>query len=436
MSATTRFRNAFFLASAPQQISRVSEKLIKSLFPIKFLNSKLGTNQKLQERRYNHLVTNSVTKKIKVMRIIARMNVGGPAVQISGLMRHFDETKFEQILVTGYCAEDESDYLETSATDITATRIEGLGRSISLFGDLKSLLQLIKLIRKFKPDVVHTHTAKAGVVGRIASLLSGHRSVRIHTFHGHLLHGYFGKFKTQLVIVLERSLALFTTKIFAVGSKVRDDLVQAKIAKRSKFVVMPPGLELRNIPTREEALAALGLDQANMYCSFIGRVTQIKRPDRFLEVVEESKKRNLNLNFIVAGAGDLLEQTIKTAQAKDLPITFLGWREDIELILAASDIVILTSDNEGMPLSLIQAGMAGKPVVSTNVGSVSEIVLDGSSGFITDFNPTHFTDALARLRNDPNLAKAMGQTAKEITTSKFGVMRLVNDHQEIYQTLC
>jgi len=380
-------------------------------------------------------MTESPGQKIKVMRIIARMNVGGPAVQISGLMRHFDENRFEQILVTGYCTEDESDYLETSATDINAVRIEGLGRSISLLGDIKSLLQLIKLIREFKPDIVHTHTAKAGVVGRIASILSGHHSVRIHTFHGHLLHGYFGYFKTQLVIFLERLLALFTSKIFAVGSKVRDDLVQAKIAKSSKFVVMPPGLELRNIPSREDALRALGLDQANMYCSFIGRVTQIKRPDRFLEVVEESKKRNLNLHFIVAGAGDLLEQTTKTARSQDLPITFLGWREDIELILAASDIVILTSDNEGMPLSLIQAGMAGKPVVSTNVGSVSEIVVEGKTGYITDFDPTHIAGALAKLRNEPDLTKAMGQVAQEITSTKFGVMRLVYDHQNVYQNL-
>lgn len=371
-------------------------------------------------------------QKIKVMRIIARMNVGGPAVQISGLMRHFDENRFEQILVTGYCAEDESDYLETSATDINAVRIEGLGRSISLLGDIKSLLQLIKLIREFKPDIVHTHTAKAGVVGRIASILSGHYSTRIHTFHGHLLYGYFGSFKTKLVILLERSLALFTPKIFAVGSKVRDDLVQAKIAKSSKFVVMPPGLELRNILSREEALRALGLDQATMYCSFIGRVTQIKRPDRFLEVVEESKKRNLNLHFIVAGAGDLLEQTTKTARRQDLPITFLGWREDIELILAASDIIILTSDNEGMPLSLIQAGMAGKPVVATNVGSVSEIVKDGISGYITDFNPVHLSHYLEKFLTNPDLAISMGEAGKEITTRNFGVMRLVSDHQKEY----
>ena len=384
---------------------------------------------------HNDLVSEMPVRKIKVMRIIARMNVGGPAVQISGLMRHFDTIKFEQILVTGYCAEDESDYLETSATDVSATRIESLGRSISLFGDLKALFKLVNLIRTFKPDIVHTHTAKAGVLGRIASILSGHKSIRIHTFHGHLLHGYFGKFKTLLVIYLERALALSTTKIFAVGSKVKDDLVNVKIAPKDKFIVMPPGLELRDMPTRQEALKSLGLDPSKIYCSFIGRITQIKRPDRFLSVVENSKKRNLNLHFIVAGAGDLLEETIANSLEKDLPITFLGWREDIETILSASDIVILTSDNEGMPLSLIQAGMAGKPVVTTNVGSVGEIIKDGVSGYITDFNPDQLSNSLEKLSTDPDLRNSMGKAAVELTTTNFGVMRLVNNHQEIYQSL-
>jgi glycosyltransferase involved in cell wall biosynthesis len=384
---------------------------------------------------HNDLMSEMPVRKIKVMRIIARMNVGGPAVQISGLMRHFDTIKFEQILVTGYCAEDESDYLETSATDVSATRIESLGRSISLFGDLKALFKLVNLIRTFKPDIVHTHTAKAGVLGRIASILSGDKSIRIHTFHGHLLHGYFGKFKTLLVIYLERALALSTTKIFAVGSKVKDDLVNVKIAPKDKFIVMPPGLELRDMPTRQEALKSLGLDPSKIYCSFIGRITQIKRPDRFLSVVENSKKRNLNLHFIVAGAGDLLEETIANSLEKDLPITFLGWREDIETILSASDIVILTSDNEGMPLSLIQAGMAGKPVVTTNVGSVEEIVKDGVSGYITDFNPDQLSNSLEKLSTDPDLRNSMGKAAVELTTTNFGVMRLVNNHQEIYQSL-
>ena len=138
--------------------------------------------------------------KVRVLRIIARMNVGGPAVQVSGLMRGFDQEAFEQELLTGFCAADEADYLERVATDIKATRIDGLGRSIKPRADLTALFAIIKEIRVFKPDVIHTHTAKAGVVGRLASILSGHKSIRVHTFHGHLLHGYFGAGKTMLVI--------------------------------------------------------------------------------------------------------------------------------------------------------------------------------------------------------------------------------------------
>ena len=138
-----------------------------------------------------------IPNRIKVLRIIARMNVGGPAVQVSGLMRGFDDQIFDQELVTGYCAADEADYLEKVATDVKAIRIDGLGRSIKPRADLTALFAIIKEIRRFKPDVIHTHTAKAGVVGRIASILSGHRSVRVHTFHGHLLNGYFGSGKTK-----------------------------------------------------------------------------------------------------------------------------------------------------------------------------------------------------------------------------------------------
>ena len=183
-------------------------------------------------------------ERIRVMRIIARMNVGGPAVQVSGLMRGFDATKFDHRLVTGYCASDEADYLDTVATDVTATRIKGLGRSISPKADLGAFVQIVREIRTFRPDVIHTHTAKAGVIGRLASILSGHKSIRVHTYHGHLLHGYFGKFKTQLVIAIEKFLAHFTTKLLAVGKKVMDDLLAVGIGKPEKFAVMPPGLAL------------------------------------------------------------------------------------------------------------------------------------------------------------------------------------------------
>ena len=134
-------------------------------------------------------------QKVRVLRIIARMNVGGPAVQVSGLMRGFDQDIFKQELLTGFCAADEADYLDKVATDVKAIRIDGLGRSIMPRSDLTALFAIVKEIRRFKPDVIHTHTAKAGVVGRTASILSGQKSIRVHTFHGHLLHGYFGTAK-------------------------------------------------------------------------------------------------------------------------------------------------------------------------------------------------------------------------------------------------
>ena len=371
-------------------------------------------------------------EKVRVMRIIARMNVGGPAVQVSGLMRGFDCQIFEQELLTGYCAADEADYLEKVATDVKAIRIDGLGRSIKPRADLTALFTIIKEIHRFKPDVIHTHTAKAGVVGRIASILSGHKSIRVHTFHGHLLNGYFGAGKTKLVISVEKFLAYFTDQLLAVGARVKDDLLAVGIGNKNKFAVMPPGLQLAEIPTRGAARAELNLEKDGIYCAFIGRITQIKRPDRFLDVVAEIKSRGIDVHFIVAGAGELLDYCQDRANAENLPIKFLGWREDIEVILAAADFVLLTSDNEGTPLSLIQAGMVGIPVVATNVGSTNEIVIDGETGILTDLSVGQLADAVVKLASDNDLRVKMGATGKEYTLARYGVARLVKDHQDLY----
>lgn len=374
-------------------------------------------------------------ERIRVMRIIARMNVGGPAVQVSGLMRGFDASRFDQRLVTGYCAADESDYLETAAKDVTATRISGLGRSISPRADLMAFVQVVREIRSFRPDIVHTHTAKAGVIGRIASLVSGHRSIRVHTYHGHLLHGYFGKYKTFLVITIEKFLAHFTTKLLAVGKKVMEDLLAVGIGRREKFAVMAPGLHLPDLPSRDDACTMLGLDPSLRYCSFIGRITKIKRPDRFLDVVAELQSQGSDLHFIVAGAGDLLDYCKERIARENLPVVLLGWREDVETVLAASDLVLLTSDNEGTPLSLIQAGMAHLPIVATNVGSINEIVLNGETGFLTDLSTTSLAEAVKKLNSSDSLRQKMGNRAHEYTIQRYGVERLVKDHQQLYEEL-
>jgi glycosyltransferase involved in cell wall biosynthesis len=369
------------------------------------------------------------------MRIIARMNVGGPAVQVSGLMRGFDSIEFNHRLYTDYCAADEADYLDTVATDVKATRIQGFGRRVSLDGDIKAFIALVREIRSFKPHVIHTHTAKAGFLGRIASIVSLQPAIRIHTFHGHLLNGYFGTFKRSLVVIAEKFLALFTQQLLAVGDKVRQDLLNAGIGSKDKFGLMPPGLAIGVLPDRNESRIDLTLPSNSLQCAFIGRVTQIKRPDRFLDVVSEIKKRGVDLDFFIAGDGELLETCRERIKKENLPVTILGWQSDIERVLSSADMVVLTSDNEGTPLSLIQAGMAGLPVLTTNVGSVREVVLDGVTGIVTELGVQETANALEKLVNDSILRTTLGAAAQEFTMSNFGVRRLVHDHEELYKNL-
>jgi glycosyltransferase involved in cell wall biosynthesis len=374
-------------------------------------------------------------RSLRVMHVIARMNVGGPAVQVSGLMRGFNTTEFDHRLYTGYCAEDEADYLDTVATDVKAVRIQGFGRRVSLGGDLKAFTSLVNEIRNFKPHIIHTHTAKAGFLGRIASIISLQPSIRVHTFHGHLLNGYFGPFKRSLVVIAEKFLAFFTHQLLAVGDKVRQDLLNAGIGSKSKFGLMPPGLAIGVLPDRKESRIALTLPTNSLQCAFIGRVTQIKRPDRFLNVVSEIKKRGVILDFFIAGDGELLDICQERIKREDLPVTILGWQSDIERVLSSADMVVLTSDNEGTPLSLIQAGMAGLPVVTTNVGSVPEVVLDGVTGIVTGLDVQEIADALEKLVNEKVLSTKLGTAAKEFTLSNFGVKRLVDDHEALYKKL-
>jgi len=372
---------------------------------------------------------------IRVMRIIARMNVGGPAVQVSGLMRGFNSAEFDHRLYTGFCATDEADYLDSVATDVEATRIEGLGRRVSLGGDIKAFVSLVEAIRDFKPHIIHTHTAKAGFLGRIASLVSFQKSVRVHTFHGHLLNGYFGSFKRTLVVIAEKSLAFITHQLLAVGDKVRQDLLEAGIGSKEKFGLMPPGLAIGNLPSKVDSKQFFGLNNERLQCAFIGRVTQIKRPDRFLDVVSEINKRHINLDFFIAGDGELLEACRERIIIQKLPVKLLGWQSDIEKVLSAADIVVLTSDNEGTPLSLIQAGMARLPVVTTNVGSVPEVVLDGVTGVITDLAVHNMANALEKLLSDKALREQLGKAAEEFTLANFGLRRLVDDHETLYKKL-
>jgi glycosyltransferase involved in cell wall biosynthesis len=367
------------------------------------------------------------------MRIIARMNVGGPAVQVSGLMRHLPADAFEQRLYTGWCDADEADYLETQAPDVEAIRISGLGRVIRPGDDARALAALMREMKTFRPHIVHTHTAKAGVLGRLAARLSGVGSATAHTFHGHLLHGYFSPAKTRAVIEVERALSRSTSRLVAVGEQVREDLLAARIGHADQYAVIPPGLVLPTPRPRAEVRAEFGLEPDAPVVAFIGRLTAIKRPDRFVDVVRSVSEARPDVQFLVAGAGD--QASVIDAAATHLPITPLGWRDDAQNVLAVSDAVILTSDNEGTPLSLIQAGFAGLPVVATDVGSVHDVVVDGETGWLTEPSAASLSSALLAMLSDTAEAQRRGREGLKRAQRLYGVERLASDHAHMYSDI-
>ena len=372
---------------------------------------------------------------VKVIQIIARMNVGGPAVIVADLMRSIDSSKVEQVLITGYCDSDEADYLETVATDIKATRIAGLGRSVSLVSDIQAFFALVAMIKKIAPDVIHTHTAKAGVLGRLAAILAGRSAKRVHTFHGHLLHGYFSGWKVKLVIAIEKFLAKRTDVLVAVGNLVKEDLLAAGIGKSDQYRVFFPGLVEPKKISKDVARQQFEMETGEIYVAYVGRMTAIKRPDRLLNTAAEIKTRNLPVKFIVAGEGDLFEATRHDSERRELPVTFLGWRKDIGALFGASDIAILTSDNEGIPLTLIQAAQASLPIVATDVGSISDIVVHEVNGYLVDSEPAALADALQKLAIDPVLRQIMGDAGRERTSRYFSLEKMCADHTELYQLL-
>jgi glycosyltransferase involved in cell wall biosynthesis len=373
-----------------------------------------------------------LARPIKVMQVIARMNVGGPAVLVADLMRNLDSQKFSTVLVTGYCDENESDYLDEVARDVAAVRIPGLGRSVSPLKDLGAFFLLIKEIRKFKPDVIHTHTAKAGVLGRLAGLIARPEAKRIHTFHGHLLHGYFSSGKTRLVIRFEKVLGLITHRFIAIGNVVKNDLVRSGTAQDSKFEVIYPGLQDLDKYRQTDAQTALGLDQGKKYLVFVGRLTTIKRPERLIDLARFLKDIHPECWLLIAGAGELLEPLSAQAVREELPITFLGWRKDIRMILSASDIAVLCSDNEGIPLTLIQASQAGLPIVSTDVGSVSDIVVNGLTGLLTEASSKGLIRGVSVLLDDPALCQRFGKAGQERVLEFFSSRAMVEHHERLY----
>jgi glycosyltransferase involved in cell wall biosynthesis len=382
---------------------------------------------------------------IRVLRVIARLNMGGPALHVAYLSAGLTERGYETTLVAGSLARGEGSMAHVAEDlGVRVVKLDALSREISPVRDAISVLRLARLIREQRPQILHTHTAKAGTVGRLAALLAGaaRPPIVVHTFHGHVLRGYFGPFKSQAFRQLERLLARVTTRLIAVSPQVRDDLVSLGVAPEEKFSVVRLGVELgERVQTRvagAEARARLGIAPERFVVGWVGRMTGVKRTADVLKGV--ARLRELGVDAVLLMVGDGPDRVRVERGASVLGIMrhcyFLGYQEHVSDWYQAFDAMVLPSANEGTPVVVIEALAAGCPVVATSVGGVPDVIRDGVDGFLVAAGDVEqLAERLARLAADPELRARMGEAGRESVPQRYAVERLVGDVDELYRSL-
>ena len=376
-----------------------------------------------------------VNPPTKVMRIIARMNVGGPAIQITTMLNGLPESILDQRLYFGSCSPDEAEFISDIRAQDRLQRIPGFSRNIALKRELSVLLFLMRAIRSEKPDIIHTHTAHAGFLGRMAAILTLNTAKRVHTFHGHVLTGYFSPLVSRLYGLVERFLARHTDVIISVGDEVRNELQKWKIGSTNKHRVIYPGIAIGKKIDKSQAAKDLGISGSRLTFAFIGRITPIKRVDRIIDVARLCKNNELDIQFILAGEGPKFSHFKNIAEKETLPIKFLGWRSDVERILSVADALILSSDNEGTPIASIQGSLLGVPTLATNVGSISDIVVDGKTGILTSTSVADIYQAIVNVHERPEILTQMGKESQIFAQEKFSVERFLIEYETLYRSL-
>ncbi len=378
-------------------------------------------------------------RRLRVLRVITRLSVGGPAIQAVLLSARLDPERFETLLVAGTESAVEGNMIELGRLDAPPAlrRIAALGREISPLDDLRALWSLVRLIREFKPDIVHTHLAKAGTLGRVAARIAG-VPVVIHTFHGTVFRGYFGSLRSRLFLEIERALARVSTRLVAITAGQRRELVALGIGSDATVVEIPLGLELApfiDAPSRTEARVALGLPEDAPVVAIVARLVPIKDVGLFLRTLAKLKRPAIGL---IVGDGE--ERASLESLAVSLGIAsrcrFLGWQRDVRSIYAAADVVVLTSRNEGSPVSIIEAMAAARPVVCTDVGGVSDVVASGVSGILVPYGDADgLAAAIDGLLADPAMRERLGNEARNAVSPRYDVSRLVTDITALYASL-
>lgn len=379
--------------------------------------------------------------------------MGGPTFNAAYLTK-FMEPEFETLLVSGMkdAAEESSEFIVKNL-DLHPVYMPEMYRELNPFRDYKSYCKLRKIIDEFKPDIVHTHAAKAGAVGRLAAIHSG-VPVILHTFHGHVFHSYFGSVKTRMFLEIERYLAKRTTKIIALSELQRDELVnEFKIAPKDKFAIVPLGFDLSRFETdkekkRKSFRAKYNIADDEIAIGIVGRLVPIKNHELFLNaihLVTQRTKRKIrvfiigdgeqraNIEAMATKLGLKFDNTNPTAPSL---ITFTSWIKEIDVSNAGMDIIALTSRNEGTPVSLIEAQASGKPIVSTTVGGIENIVLENVTALLSPKDDVmRFAENLLKLIDDDVYRLKMAQDGSDFVRQKFSYNRLCNDMRTLYNSM-
>jgi glycosyltransferase involved in cell wall biosynthesis len=381
-------------------------------------------------------------ERIRVLRVIARMNIGGPAIHTSILTRRLDPSRYESTLVYGAEDEGEGNYLGLHGQEVTNTfYLRELGRELRAGQDIVTLARLVRIIRRFRPDIVHTHTAKAGALGRAAALIC-RVPVIVHTYHGHVLHGYFSARKTQFFVAIEKWLARGTTRLLTVTPQVRDDLLAQRIGRPEQYTVVPLGLDLDRFQgadrLRGELRRELGLALDTPLVGIVARLVPVKAHELFLAAAVKVLERVPGCRFLVVGDGERRAELEALAGRLGIMdrVVFLGWRADLDRVYADTDVVALTSKNEGSPVALIEAMAASRPVVATRVGGVPDVIVDGSTGLLAaPGDADAVAAAILRILAEPALAHSLSHAAHVAVMERYAATRLLRDLDRLYVDL-
>lgn len=372
------------------------------------------------------------------MRVITRLNVGGPALQAMLLTDRLDRARFETLLVSGRPERREGSMLSLRPEPVRPVVVDHLRRSVSPLHDAMALATLVRLMRQMRPHVVHTHLAKAGMLGRVAARLTGVRVV-VHTFHGNVLSGYFGSLASRTLLELERTLGRMSTRVIAISPQQLDELMRLRIAP-DRLELVPLGLDLGPFLDAERGRLRTELEIApgTPLVGVVGRLVAIKGVDLFLRAAARLASERGDIRFIVVGDGEERGRLERLSAALGLQerVRFLGWRADLPTIYADLDVVTLTSWSEGTPVSLIEALAASRPVVATAVGGVPDVLDGGRCGLLVPAGDVAaLLRGIQRSLEDPGVSLALARAGREHVLARHGADALVSRIGSLYARL-